>query len=129
MDAASGSVLTVPVILSQEAAIEGIDIEVEFDPAVLEVADVTLNRGILENEDYGLHFSKNADGAMRVVIPARSELFTGTGDIAFVTFNVIGASGNTSAVSLAEFGCNEASAYGGFHINSNICRQIAVHVE
>jgi len=104
LSAVHGTVLTIPVVLNQKTAIEGIDINLRFDEEVLDFTGATLVSGILEKKGYRLT-AANADGEIRVVISANSEVFIGSGEVVFISFAVSGRS-QTTTVSLTKFDCN-----------------------
>ncbi|QTA86210.1 S8 family serine peptidase [Desulfonema magnum] len=127
-EAVPGSVLTIPVVLSQDMAIEGIDIKLTYDADVLELTGATLAGGILEYEGYAL-LTGTEDGEATLVISAADRTFTGSGETVFLSFDVIGKSGNTSAVSLTKFECNEEAAVGGFQLRDRVCQEIRLNVD
>lgn len=116
ISAIRGDILTFPVVLEKEAAIEGIDITLKFDRKLLRPAGVTLTGGILGNRDYLLHH-KAGDDEMKILISAASDIFRGMGEVAFVSFEVIRDAEQDPALSLTEFDCNESPARGAVIVN------------
>lgn len=112
--APSGSVLTLPLVLDQVSAIEGIEISIGFDESVLAFTGASLKGGILENRKYGLCANSAEPGELRLVIPANSEPVTGSGKVAFVTFTLIGETQDAPVIFLRKFDCNEKPAAGRF---------------
>ncbi len=124
VSAAPGTTLTLPIVLNRDTAIEGIDIKLEFDESVLELTGATLTGGILEKEDY-FRISNAANGEGTILISSNGDLLTGSGEIMFVSFNVIGQTeGNAPALSITSFECNETVALGGFQVNGEVCENI-----
>jgi hypothetical protein len=103
-----GSHVSVPVVLGENTEIRGIDLIAEFDPDVLEVADVTLTGGILEGEGYELVANTGNPGkiSLGVYCPC-PELLVGSGTILFLEFDVVGTVGDSTPVTLTRFDCNE----------------------
>jgi len=138
-----GEYLTVPVVLSQETLIRGIDIVAEFDGDVLDATDVTLAGGILENEDYQLVRNMNNDGTVLLAIYARSQKITGSGTLVTLNFDVVGrVSSGASLLTLTKFRCNEipvsgeyygnrddAPVSGGFLMNGDVSLTLGLTVE
>ncbi len=127
--AASGDLLTLPVVLDQSAAIEGLDIRIEFDENILALEDVTLAGGILENENYGLQVNTSADGEISLTVMARGDVVAGSGEVLLIDFHVVGQTPSTSTVSLTTFDCNEAPASGGFSPNGGSYQSLRLEVD
>jgi len=122
--ATQGSTLTIPIVLNRDTAIEGTDIKLKFDETVLELTGATLTGGILEKEDY-FRISEAAHGEGTILIAGNGDLFTGSGKIVFVSFNVIGETESDAPVlSITSFECNEMPALGGFRVNGKVCQSI-----
>ncbi len=108
-----GDTLTAALVLYGAKKIEGIDITLEFDPDILNVADVTLKRGVLEHENYQLIVNKDEPGSLSLAVFAPTKnLFTGEGTIVYITFNVIGTTWD-SLIDVRRFLCNEAPVHDG----------------
>ena len=105
----TGAMLTVPLVLKQNAAVEGIDVTITFDENVLECVDLSLDKGILEDKGYVL-VSKKGEGEIRLLIFAAQDIFTGSGEIAMLSFKSI--SGKTTELTMTQFDCNESPASG-----------------
>ncbi|OQX22811.1 MAG: hypothetical protein BWK80_29230 [Desulfobacteraceae bacterium IS3] len=110
----TGSAVTVPLVLDQVSAIEGIDIIIGFDENVLAFTGATLKGGILENRKYGLSAGTTGDGELRLVIPGNSQPVSDSGKAVSVTFKVIGEISDESLIFLKKFDCNEKPAAGRF---------------
>ncbi|WP_207681127.1 putative Ig domain-containing protein [Desulfonema magnum] len=119
-----GVAVSIPVRLN-ETTIENVDIEITgYDAAVLEATSVTLAGGILENQtDYAFMDDVASDRAS-VVIFARGDLVTASGDLLFVTFNVIGEAETT--LSFSKFECNELACNGGFNVNDRLSQSLKI---
>ncbi|MCP4353719.1 MAG: hypothetical protein GY795_50370 [Desulfobacterales bacterium] len=127
IEAVSCSSLTIPVVLDQEAQIEAIDIVVQFDKDVFEVTGATLTGGILEEWEGNLLVNTEADGLVSLKIYGSDEI-TGSGEVAFINFNVIGHPDSASTLSFKKFKVNESSVTGKFRTNDTTATEIKVTV-
>ncbi|QTA84808.1 Immunoglobulin domain-containing protein [Desulfonema magnum] len=136
-----GEILSVPVILEQETAMEGIDIRISYDSDMLAPADVILAGGILEYEDYELTVNTDRDGEISLAIFAISDIFTGSGTVVTVNFDVIGPKGS-SVLEFVEFRCNEipvsdrydesrdtGAVSGGFYLNGALSQCLRIRID
>jgi len=111
------SAIRVPMVLSSEERIEGIDISVSFDPSLLTLDDITLNGGILANKYYAIE-SKPTDSSDIVsfmIYSTDEKMYTGKGTVAYIQFNIseqVSENVHTT-LHLTKFDCNEqpANAY------------------
>ena len=125
LTAVPGTTLTIPLTLNEEKIIESFDILIlGYDPAVLELTDITLAGGILEPSNYVLTDSV-ADNIF-VSIYTSESLATGSGDIAFMSFDV--KDNGMSMLSLVTFSCNEIPVAGGFYANGTISGAVKISV-
>ena len=122
--AVPGDTLTFPVVLKADMAIEGLDIKVEFDESVFELTGATLSGGVLENEAYALLTNTDNDGEAVIVLSSNGEVFSGTGEVVFLTFDVIGKYGDEAPLSLTKFEVNEMPTPGGFEVNGKVCENV-----
>jgi hypothetical protein len=122
---ATDDALTVPIVLEQEVAIEGLDIRLSFDESVLDATDATLGGGVLDGQNYTIQTNLGIAGEVSLAISANSNLFTGSGNVAFVTFTVVGDAGATD-LSFARFDVNETPAAGRFRIVENLCPTVHI---
>jgi len=111
--------ISVPIVLSEEATIEGIDIDLEYDRDVLRLADATLTGGILEDEDYELIVNAKVPGKLTFAIFAKTDMYSDSGTVVFVNFHVIGTDRNGHLVRLTNFRCNEVPAAHEVYINDD----------
>ncbi|MBC8526453.1 MAG: T9SS type A sorting domain-containing protein [Candidatus Cloacimonetes bacterium] len=130
IEAIINSTLRIPVVIEEVTAIEGIDIFIEFDNEVLTLKGLTLNDGILAENDYAVE-SNLKEG--RFVIYAQRELVSDAGTVAFIEFDVIGKSGTKTDVYFIKFDVNETEATGGFSVldsedSETISRRLEVNV-
>jgi len=128
-----GETLSAALVLYGAKETEGIDITVQFDPEILDVADVTLKRGELEHENYQLIVNKEESGRLSLAVFAPTKnLFTGNGTIAYIMFKVIGTTWD-SFIDVTHFLCNEVpvtdghdgirdheTVSGGFYMNEAV---------
>jgi hypothetical protein len=100
--------LSVPLVLTQETFIRGIDVRIEYDADMLTLSDLSLSGGILENENYEFVANPNEPGVIRIAIFSLSSLtaVTGSGVILTADFNVTGPR-EISELRLERFDCNE----------------------
>lgn len=112
IEAFEGGVISVPLTLNNPGPVptpvEGIDITITFDKTVLSAAEATLAKGVLENEDYGIT-TEITDGTVSVIIYGRKTLFTGSGIVAYLNFNVIGDVGDKTNLTFTKAKSNEIS--------------------
>jgi hypothetical protein len=126
------TIVTVPIFLSEEDEIRGIDIIVTFDTAVLTDPKAELTGGILDFPESSYYLSVNTKipGEIKLFIYGSSELVTGKGNAAVLTFNAAGPVGGTSVLSLKTFECNEiaVSAASGFRVNNTVVKEVNVRI-
>ena len=125
----TNSILRIPVVIDNVIAIEGIDISIAFNKEVLHLSGLTLDGGILAENDYAVE-SNLKDG--KIVIYAQKELVSGAGVFAFIDFDVIGEVGTSSEIYLTRFDVNETEASGGFNVldseNETVTRRLQINV-
>ncbi|MDM8549902.1 carboxypeptidase regulatory-like domain-containing protein [Desulfobacterales bacterium HSG2] len=137
--AAPGDRLSIPVVINSEDGIAGIDIRIEFDAVMLTVSDVTLADGVLEHEPYALVANTRDPGRMTLAIFGTGwNLFSGSGTVLHVSFDVIGAKPGILA-EFTNFLCNEIpvsgarekgrEAFGGFYMNGGLFQRIRLRAE
>ena len=107
------STLRIPIVIEEATAIEGIDISIEFNPEVLQLTELSLNEGILDNKDYVIETNLEEAGQGIIVIYAQRDLVSESGIVAFIDFDVIGAVGSKSEIYFTRFDVNETEASGG----------------
>jgi hypothetical protein len=100
--------LSVPLVLTQETFIRGIDVRIEYDADMLTLSDVSLSGGILEHENYEFVANTAEPGVIRIAIFSLSSLtaVTGSGTVMTADFTVTGPKENSS-LRLERFDCNE----------------------
>lgn len=125
-------ILTVPVFLSEENEIRGIDITVTFDKAVLTDPKAELTGGILDisESSYYLGVNTRNEGEIKLFIYGGGELVTGKGNVAVLSFKAAGIIGGTSLLSLKTFKCNETAVPpdSGFQMNDRVVKEIKVRI-
>jgi hypothetical protein len=113
----SGSSVQIPLTLSGiEDKIGNMDITLSYDPSVLEATEVT--KGDLTSDSL---FEYNILAGTILISLADAEGFSGNGSIAYVTFNVIGATDSTSPLQIAALAANQAEDYEVLVIPTNDC--------
>ncbi|KPA15102.1 secreted protein containing Laminin G, subdomain 2 [Candidatus Magnetomorum sp. HK-1] len=101
--------VSVPFVITNNTSsgIEGVDITLDFDPAVFEAKDVTLTGGILET-NYLQNFGINTPGKIIISISAVSQPFVLSSGVAgFITFDVL--SEVNSSLTISEIVINETT--------------------
>ncbi len=125
-------IVTVPVFLSEENEIRGIDITVTFDKALLTDPKAELTGGILDAPDSSYYLGVNTknEGEIRLFIYGSGELVTGKGNATVLSFKAAGIIGGTSVLSLKIFRCNESavSADSGFQVNGSVSKEVNVRI-
>jgi hypothetical protein len=111
----SGSSVQIPLTLNGiEDKIGNMDITLSYDPSVLEATEVT--KGDLTADAL---FEYNILAGTILISLADAEGFSGNGTIAYVTFNVTGATGSTSPLQIAALTANRAEDYEALTIPTN----------
>ncbi|MBC8525875.1 MAG: T9SS type A sorting domain-containing protein, partial [Candidatus Cloacimonetes bacterium] len=133
LDININSILKIPIVIENITDIEGIDIEIAFNPEVLQLTGLSLNEGILNNKDYGVETNLEEPGQGTMVIYALRDLVSESGVVAFIEFDVIGDEGSSSEIYFTKFDVNETEASGGFQIgdsegNEVVTRRLEVNV-
>ncbi len=123
-----GSTLKISIFSDQDTLIEGADIVVNFDENILDAAGAALAGGILENRNYELQANTSVDNRVTLVVYATKNVFSGTGEIASVYFNVVGNALSWSVLSFTKFEQNELPGQGKFYINGAVADKIKITV-
>ncbi|MBC8525605.1 MAG: agmatine deiminase family protein [Candidatus Cloacimonetes bacterium] len=103
------SSVSIPLTLDNpdEIEIEGIDVVITFDEVVINATGATLEGGVLEYEDYGFFANTDVDGEITLIFYAMSDLFTGSGIIAYLVFDVVGDEGDCTSLVFTQADVNE----------------------
>ena len=109
INAAPEESISIPLTINDLEDLEGLDIAITFNENVIIASDATLENGILEDESYGLEVNTNVNGQITLIFYANSNLFSGSGVVAYLEFFVIGDEGNISPLILTQFDVNETS--------------------
>ena len=133
IDAEVNSTLSIPIVIEEVTAIEGIDISIEFEAEVLKLTELSINEGILHNENYAVETNLTETGKGTMVIYAQKNLVLGPGVVAFIEFDVIGIEGSQTEVFFTKFDVNETEASGGLRVvdfegNEILTRRLEVNV-
>jgi len=104
--------ISIPITLNNltGVSIASIDITVAFDSSVIKpsTTPATLSGGILSS--YGLTPNPNVSGQITLSIYGTGTLSTASGVIAYLNFDVIGASGSTTPLTFTKFNVNSSAA-------------------
>lgn len=114
-----------PVALSQTTETEAADICIDFDENVLRATGAELTGGILSSEDYTLLVTPG-DGEVTIVIYSIGNLIAGSGDVVFISFEVLGKCSDVTFLSFTKFLSNSSPASGGFRVNDALCPYLRV---
>jgi len=111
----SGSIVQIPLTLrGLKEKIGNMDITLSYDPSVLDAKEVI--KGSLTTKalfDYNI-----LDGTIKISL-ADEEGFSGDGSIAHVKFNVIGAEGSSSPLTIVAIAANKAEDYETLEVPTN----------
>ena len=111
----SGSTVQIPLTLRGiEEKIGNMDITLSYDPSVLDAKEVI--KGSLTTKslfDYNI-----LEGTIKISL-ADEEGFSGDGSIAHVKFNVIGAEGSSSPLTIVAIAANKAEDYETLEVPTN----------
>ncbi|MEA2104766.1 MAG: T9SS type A sorting domain-containing protein, partial [Candidatus Cloacimonadota bacterium] len=105
--------ISIPLSVQNLIDLEGMDIAIEFSENIVSVTNVSLVGGILEQEDFVLEFNSNTDGLIAISLYSIGQLFTGSGNILNIQFNIVGQSGESTALSFTQFDVNEIDYLSG----------------
>jgi len=125
--AAPGRTLSVPLVLTDETEIRGVDIRVAYDRDTLTPGEITLAGGILENGDYELAANPDADGDIAIATFSRSFPVTASGTLLTLSFDVTG--GGDTLLDITDFRVNEAYVpedAGGFDIGGTLSQRLRI---
>ncbi|ETR67615.1 MAG: hypothetical protein OMM_05047 [Candidatus Magnetoglobus multicellularis str. Araruama] len=81
--------------------IQAIELNISYDPAVLTATGISLTGTVLENENYMYDYSTHIPGIIYTGFMSNASHFTGTGLCLYADFTVIGASGETSDITIS----------------------------
>jgi len=111
----SGSIVQIPLTLrGLKEKIGNMDITLSYDPSVLDAKEVI--KGSLTTKalfDYNI-----LEGTIKISL-ADEEGFSGDGSIAHVKFNVIGAEGSSSPLTIVAIAANKAEDYETLEVPTN----------
>ncbi|KPA09952.1 F-box associated region domain protein [Candidatus Magnetomorum sp. HK-1] len=80
--------------------IRSIELNISYDPAVLTATGLSLTGTVLENQSYLYEFNTDIPGIIYALLASDASHFTGTGLCLYLDFTVIGASGETSVLTI-----------------------------
>ena len=101
-----GSTVFVPISAIPGDGILGIDMTIQYDPAVVLATNVTAS-GIATG--FGLFANLNTPGVIIISMFATQSAMTGSGEIARIEFHAAGAPGATSALTFTSASINEGA--------------------
>ena len=104
-----GSSISIPLTVNNIEGLQGMGITIVFDEDVVDATGATLTGGVLENHDYLLFVNTNIDGEIIIGFVATGDLFSGSGVIANLEFDVVGSAGDYTDLTFTQFMINEIS--------------------
>jgi len=114
-----GSFIDLPVHLSMNDQVEGIEFSFEYDPVVLEFVSLSLICQTLNSNNYITQTNIPENGTGCVVIYCKGNSESIDSDIANLRFQVNGEIDRTTQITITSFNCNEQVADGGFIVPLN----------
>jgi len=101
--------IQVPIILENPDAIEieAIDMVITYSSAVIELTNATLTGSILEGQNYNLQANTAVPGQITIIIYAGGNLFSGEGDLCYISLSALGNIGSCSDLSFVLHEINE----------------------
>lgn len=104
-----GTSISLPLTVYDLVDLEGMDLAITFYENIIDATGVSLTGGILENENFGYQVNTNNDNELVLWIYAMGDPFSGSGVVAFLNFDVVGNSGDSTPLSFTQFDVNEVS--------------------
>ena len=101
-----GTVVQVPISAAPATGVLGIDMTVHYDPAVLQPQGVSVS-GIAASAGFAVASNTSTPGSVVMTLYAGSNALSGSGEVARISFLVLGVGGNTSNVSITGASVNE----------------------
>ena len=103
---APGAIVQVPISAAPADGVFGIDMTVTYNPAVLQAQNVTVS-GIAATAGFSLIKNLNTPGTIIISMFGPGDPLAGSGPIAQIQFQVLGARGTTSALTFTSAVINE----------------------
>lgn len=101
-----GATVQVPISAVPADGILGIDMTLQYDPAVILATNVTVS-GIAAAAGFAMVRNLNTPGTIIISMYATQSALSGSGEIARITFSVVGSPGATSALTFVHASINE----------------------
>lgn len=105
--AGANTSVSIPLTVNEITDLEAFDITILYDATILSAVNATLDDTVLESDNYSLEFNCNESGAVTLIIYATSNLFTGSGEVAYIEFDIIAEAGSSSDLIFSRFDVNE----------------------
>jgi alpha-tubulin suppressor-like RCC1 family protein len=95
--------ISIPITMNNltNIDIQAIELNISYDPAVLTATGISLTGTVLENENYIYDYNTHIPGIIYTGFMSNASHFTGTGLCLYANFTVIGASGETSDITIS----------------------------
>ena len=107
-----GESISIPLTVNDMTNLEGMGITVTFDESVIDATGATLTGGVLDGQNYGLQVNTATDGQIVLIIYATANLYSGSGVVAYLEFDVVGSQGDYTNLHFTQFEVNETSYLG-----------------
>ncbi len=101
--------ISIPLTVNNVSDLEGADIIIGFDESVIQPTEAPFNLdcGMLADQNYSYQVSTNIAGQLTIVIFANASLFSGSGEIGCLHFDVVGDAEDSSPLQFVRFDINE----------------------
>jgi len=119
------STFTIPIRIREKTLISGVDIAIEFDGSVVVCTSGSLNDGILKNYKFEQVMDQPNVSAMIIYT---SDTIESYGQIAELSFHVVGEINSETNISFKTFQCNDQPATGGFFVNGKYTKSVHLTV-
>jgi len=121
-----GNSFQLPLLIDvPETEMSGIDIFIQYDPAIYTLTDIRLSDTLL-SENYNLRYFQKNNGT-KIMIYGTSHTYTGSGEIVWITFHVAKEYSGHADIQLTSFFCNEQAISGGFQYHDSLCMSLNVN--
>jgi|GEM_PF-1113597 len=106
VEANRGAIVEVPVLISQVAGLDSVDLSVQFDASLLQLHSV--RRGSLTSSAFAFEFNQNVPGKVMISMSSVSPV-SGSGTLAILEFLVLDSEVKTSPIRITNGSLNDGS--------------------
>ena len=119
---------TIPIFITQESSIEGVNIVLSYDPKYLKLSNLTLKGGILSKWENFCRLIKSK--GLAAIALSGEKIIKGKGKIAFISFEILQFSNSIPNILLKKLHCNGKAISGGFLLkDNNIKRNLKIYYD